>query len=205
MWSVYVPILLIFFKWHFKIVLSQDIFPRNSYSWKQSDTFTHQCPRAELHAGSHRASCILKDKPGCDMHGVTTRLYIVLGTKQGPNRYVLDCIGWWPASSKFPATTWWTMFFPPLKQWIWWLRMCSCSAGLEPDRGRSGLHRPSLGQLWLRRDMKGSHTCAAQQMEGESCKWVNPRTKRLWPLFKFGNCRSVGPRPQEAMIVPLAS
>lgn len=37
----------------------------------------------------------------------------------------------------------------------------------------------SLGQLWLRRDMKVSipHTCTAQQTEDESFKRVNPRTK----------------------------
>lgn len=62
--------------------------------------------RQDVFLCTHQASCLLKDTPGCDMYGVTTRLYIVLGTKQGHNRYVLDCIGWWPASSKIPATTW---------------------------------------------------------------------------------------------------
>lgn len=70
-----------------------------------------------------------------------------------------------------------------------------------------GYARLPLGQLWLRRDMKVSspHTCTAQQMEGESFKRVDPRTKWLWPLFKFANSRSVGPRPQEVLIIPLAS
>lgn len=79
--------------------------------------------------------------------------------------------------------------------------------GWSLTRAVLGYARLPLGQLWLRRDMKVSspHTCTTQQMEGKSFKRVDPRAKWLWPLFKFANSRSVGPRPQEVLIIPLAS